>query len=190
MAKITVEKYFLLDSDPSTKYEYVEGYAIAMSGGSVGHGWIAKNIVQELDRQFQAGPCRAHTLDMKVLIPATGSYFLPDITISCDDNDNQINVQALRFPHLIVEVLSPSTEAFDRGYKFQWYQTLPSLKEYVLVSSRYQFVEIFRRQQDETWTYQGYRPEQPVTFESLGVELSFAEIYDRVPVPVKPELLM
>lgn len=187
--KMTVEEYFQLDSDPSAKYEYIEGYAIAMSGGSVAHEWIAKNFIREMDRYLKSGPCKTHTSDMKVLIPATGSYFLPDATVSCDANDNRIDTQAMRSPCLIVEVLSPSTEADDRGYKFQYYQTLPSLQEYVLVSSRYQFVEIFRRQPDETWSYQAYQPKQPVKLESLGIELTFTEIYDSVPVPAKPELL-
>ncbi|HEU5383300.1 MAG TPA: Uma2 family endonuclease [Ktedonobacteraceae bacterium] len=188
--KMSVEEYFQLDSSPSAKYEYIDGYAVAMSGGSVGHEWIAKNLVRELDLHLQAGPCQAHTSDMKVLVPATGSYFLPDASVSCDANDNDLDAQAIRSPRLIIEVLSPSTEAIDRGYKFQWYQTLPSLQEYVLVSSRYQFVEIFRRQLDDTWSYQAYRPSQIVMLESVQIELTFAKIYYRVQVPAKPELLL
>lgn len=187
--KMTVEEYFQFDSDPSAKYEYIEGYAVAMSGGSVGYARIAQNIARELASQFQSGPCQAHTSDVKVLIPAINSYFLPDITVSCDENDNHIDAQAVRFPRLIVEVLSPSTEAFDRDYKFLHYQTLPSLQEYVLVSSRYQFVEIFRRQPGDIWLYQAYRPTQPVKLESVGVEITFEAIYTNVPVPAKLELL-
>jgi Uma2 family endonuclease len=187
--KMTVKEYFHLDSDPTARYEYIEGYAVAMSGGSVGHEWIAKNLLRELDRYLQSGTCQTHTSDMKVVIPAIGSYFLPDVTVSCDTNDNHIDTQALCSPRLIIEVLSPSTEAADRGYKFQGYQTLPSLQEYVLVSSRYQFVEIFRRQKGEIWSYQACRPEQPVRLESIEIELLFAEIYSRVPVPAKSELL-
>lgn len=188
--KMTVEEYFSLDSDPSAKYEYIEGYAVAMSGGSVAHEWIAKNMIREMDRHLKSGPCRTHTSDMKVLIPATGSYFLPDASVSCDAQDNRMDAQAMRSPRLIVEVLSPSTEVVDRGYKFQWYQTLSSLQEYVLISSRYQFIEIFRRQPDDLWSYQAYRPAQIVKLECLGIELTFAEIYESVPVPAKPELLM
>jgi len=187
--KMTVEEYFQLDSDPSAKYEYIEGYAMVMSGGSVGHARIAKNIVRELDSRLQAGPCQVHTSDVKVLVPAIASYFLPDVIVSCDADDNELDTQAISSPRLIIEVLSPSTEAIDRGYKFQWYQTLPSLQEYILVSSRYQFVEIFRRQTDETWSYQAYRPDQLIMLGSINIGLTFAEIYDRVPVPAKPELL-
>lgn len=187
--KMTVEEYFRLDSDPTAKYEYIEGYAVAMSGGSVAHEWIAKNIVRKLDNHLQSGPCQTHTSDMKLLIPATGSYFLPDVTVSCDEHDNHIDTQVLCSPRLVVEVLSPSTEADDRGYKLFYYRSLPSLQEYVLVSCRFQFVEIYRRQQSDIWSYQTYRPEQPVKLESLDIELTFAEIYRRVPVPAKPELL-
>lgn len=188
--KMAVEDYLRLDSDPSAKYEYIDGYAVAMSGGSVGHEWIAKNLLRERDRLLRGGPCKTHTSDMKVLVAATGNYFLPDVTVSCDANDNHIATQVLRSPRLIIEVLSPSTEAFDRGYKFQCYQALPSLQEYVLVSSRYQFVEIYRRQPNEIWSYQAYRPAQSVVLASLNIEIAFAEIYDGVPVPAKPELLM
>lgn len=184
--KMSVEEYFQLDGDSSAKYEYIDGYAVAMSGGSVGHEWIAKNLLQVLDRHLEAGRCRTHTSDMKVPIPTTGSYLLPDVTISCDQQDNQIDAQAVRSPRLIVEVLSPSTEAEDRGPKRQQYQSLPSLQEYVLVSSRYQFVEISRRLTDGTWSaYQEYRPEQLVEFKSLDIHLTFAEIYKNVPVPAK-----
>jgi Uma2 family endonuclease len=187
--KMTVEEYFQLDSDPSAKYEYIEGYAVVMSGGSVGHARIAKNIVRELDSRLQAEPCQVYTSDVKVLVPAIASYFLPDVIVGCDADDNELDTQAISSPRLIIEVLSPSTEAIDRGYKFQWYQTLPSLQEYILVSSRYQFVEIFRRQQDEKWSYQAYRPDQLIMLGSINIGLTFAEIYDRVPVPAKPELL-
>ena len=186
--KMTIDEYFQLDSDPSAKYEYIEGYAVDMSGGSVGHARIAKNIVRQFDLHLQKGQCMAHTSDVKVSIPAINSYFLPDATVSCEESDNKEDVQAIVSPHLIVEVLSPSTEATDRGYKFQCYQTLESLEEYILISSLYQFVEIYSRQSDGTWSYQAYRPEQVIELKSLGIQITFAEIYDRVRVPPKPVL--
>ncbi len=106
--KMTVEEYFQLDSDPSAKYEYIEGYAVVMSGGSVGHARIAKNIVREFDSRLQAGPCQVHIFDVKVLVPAIASYFLPDVTVSCDADDNELDTQAISSPCLIIEVLSPS----------------------------------------------------------------------------------
>lgn len=187
--KVSVEEYFQLDADPSARYEYIDGYAIAMSGGSVGHEWLAKNFVQELDKHLQAGPCRTHIFEVKVLIPTYTNYFLPDVAVSCDSADNDIHAQALRSPRLIVEVLSHSTEARDRGYKFLCYQTLPSLQEYVLVSSRFQFVEVYRRQSDESWSYHTYRPDALVELQSLGIQLTFADIYRQVPVPARPELM-
>lgn len=187
--KMTVEEYFQLDSDLSAKYEYIDGYAIVMSGGSVGHARIAKNIVREFDNRLQAGPCQVHNSDVKVLIPIQGNYLLPDVTVSCDPGDNDINTQFVRSPHLIIEVLSPSTESKDRDAKFQQYQTLPSLQEYVLVSSRYQFIECYLRQSDETWSYQAYRPDQVVEFKSLNIQLAFTEIYANVPIPAKFDLL-
>lgn len=187
--KMTVEEYFELDGDPSAKYEYIDGYAVAMSGGSVGHARIAKNIAHKFDDRLQAGPCQAHIFEVKVLIPVRGNYFYPDVAVSCDPDDNDVNTQALRSPSLIIEILSPSTESKDRDAKFQQYQMLPSLQEYVLVSARYQFIECYRRQSDETWLYQAYRPDQLVEFKSLNVQLAFAEIYANVPVPAKFDLI-
>lgn len=187
--KMTIEKYFALDNDPTAKYEYIDGYAVAMSGGSVGHARIAKNIIREFDNRLQRGPCQAHNSDVKVFIPTRGNYFYPDVTVSCDPSDNDINTQAVRSPLLVIEVLSPGTESKDRDAKFQQYQTLPSLQEYVLVSSRYQFVECYRRRSDDTWLYQAYRPDQIVEFKSLNIHLTFAEMYANVPVPAKFDLL-
>ncbi len=187
--KMTVEEYFQLDSDPSAKYEYIEGCAIVMSGGSVGHARIAKNIVHELDNHLKTGPCQAHIFEVKVFIASSTNYFVPDVVVSCHADDNRADTQAISSPCLIMEVLSPSTEARDRGCKFLQYQTLPSLLEYALVSSRYQFVEIYRRQLDETWSYQTYRSGQIVRLESINVELTFARIYQGIAVPVKPEIL-
>lgn len=108
--------------------------------------------------------------------------------MSCDYRDEKED-QALHFPRLIIEVLSPSTQDDDRSEKFQEYQTLPSLQEYVLVSARYQFVEIYRRQSDETWLYQTYKPDQIVEFKCLNIQLTFAEIYKNVEVPAKFDLV-
>lgn len=187
--KMTVEEYFALDDDPSAKYEYIDGYAVAMSGGSVGHARIAMNILYQFTGRLQTGPCQAHNSDVKVLIPTRGNYFYPDVTVSCDPGDNDINTQALRSPRLVIEVLSPGTESKDRDAKFQQYQTLPSLQEYILVGSRYQFVECYRRGSDEVWLYQAYRPDQIVEFKSLNIQLAFAEMYANVPVPAKFDLL-
>lgn len=183
--KMTVEEYFQLDNDPSAKYEYVDGYAVVMSGGSLNHSRIAVNILYEFRSRMQTGPCQAYNSDAKVIIPARGNYLLSDVTVSCDPDDNNGNDQAIRSPRLIIEVLSPSTQSDDRGTKFLQYLTLPSLQEYVLVSSRFQFVEIYRRQADEKWEYQGYKPDQAVEFKSLNIQLTFAEIYKNVPVPAK-----
>ncbi len=187
--KMSVEEYFQLDADPSARYEYIDGYAIVMSGGTVGHARIARNFEHELSRHLPPGPCQTHILEVKVLIPTYTNYFLPDVAMSCDSADNDIQAQALRSPSLIVEVLSHSTEAKDRGYKFLCYQTLPSLQEYVLVSSRFQFVEIYRRQSDESWSYHTYRPDALIELQSLDIQLTFADIYHQVPVPAKPNLV-
>jgi len=186
--KMSVEEYFALESDPSTKYEYRDGYAVAMSGTSLNHVRITRNISHEFTKRMQEGPCQAYSSDVRVIIPTRGNYLLPDIAVSCDYRDEKED-QALHFPRLIIEVLSPSTQDDDRSEKFQEYQTLPSLQEYVLVSARYQFVEIYRRQSDETWLYKTYKPDQIVEFKCLNIQLTFAEIYKNVEVPAKFDLV-
>lgn len=182
--KMSVEEYFALESDPSTKYEYRDGYAVAMSGASLNHVRIARNILSEFTNHMQEGPCQAYGSDAKVIIPTRGNYLLPDVSVSCDPRDEN-DERALHFPRLVIEVLSPSTQDDDRSEKFQEYQTLPSLQEYVLINARYRFVEIYRRQSDETWLYQTYKPDQIVEFKCLHIQLTFAEIYKNVTVPAK-----
>jgi Uma2 family endonuclease len=182
--QISVEEYLELDcAAMDVRYEYIDGHVYAMSGGTIEHSWLAMNIVRLLDEQLQSGPCRVFNSDMRVQINK-GRYVYPDATVSCDVSDAQTGNQTLHSPHLVVEVLSPSTELFDRGTKFGYYQECESLEEYVLIGSQRQVIEVFRRE-GEKWTYRHYRPDQAVVLESLDITLSFADIYARVRVPVE-----
>jgi Uma2 family endonuclease len=191
--KMSVEEYLKFNEDSPIRYEYYEGYAVAMAGSTKGHSRLAANFERELNRRLPPdGSCHQYSLELQVPIPGKtgkGSYFYPDVVVACDEPDDSLDDTMITSPRLVVEVLSPSTERKDRGYKFHWYQTLPSLQEYVLVSARFQFVEIFRRQPDGQWSYDALRPDQAIELKSLGLEITFTELYARVPVPVKPTII-
>jgi Uma2 family endonuclease len=181
---MSVEEYLELDRSASdVRYEYFDGYVRAMSGGSMGHAWIAINMILLLNEQLQSGPCRVANSDVRVQV-SKSRYVYPDVTVSCDVSDNREDNDIVRSAHLVVEVLSPTTELDDRGKKLTYYQGWPSVQEYVLIGSQRQSVEIYRRQ-GVTWTHHRYMPGQTVVLESLDIQIPFADIYARVRVPIE-----
>jgi Uma2 family endonuclease len=183
--KISVEDYFLLDQTSEIRYEYLDGYAYAMSGGTIAHARIAFTLAKLLDTKLIEGPCRVHTSDVRVQL-SEARYVYPDVTVSCDVADHQEQETTIHAPHLVVEVLSPSTEAYDRGQKFLAYQKCATIQEYVLVNTRQQLIEVFRRQAT-IWTYQRFESGQVVHLESLDIQLPVTAIYERVSVPIEED---
>ncbi|GAC1633922.1 MAG: hypothetical protein NVS4B7_20800 [Ktedonobacteraceae bacterium] len=106
-------------------------------------------------------------------------YVIPDVSISCDPRDRG-KVDIIHYPHLILEVLSPSTEAYDRGRKFELYRTLPTLQEYVLVNSQWQAVDVYRRASEKLWTLYPYDPGDQIRLHSLDISLSIDDLYENV----------
>lgn len=180
---MSVEAYFQLSqSSPEICYEYLDGEVYALAGGTIAHARIALNIAKWLDEQVQE-PCHVYTSDVRVQIAET-RYVYPDVSISCEQSDWQEQADTIHAPRLIVEVLSPTTEAYDRGKKFAYYQECTTIQEYVLVNSQYQGVEIFRRRGD-MWTYRRFAPGQVVELESLALHLPVAALYEHTRVPVR-----
>lgn len=183
-----IEEYLELEKNsPATRYEYLDGEAIAMSGGTIDHGRIALNVAKWLDDRLKH-PCHVHTSDIKVQLSASRHVY-PDVHVSCDETDWQGKLEAVRTPQLIIEVLSPGTEAYDRGRKFLHYQESASIREYVLINWQRQLVEIYQRQNGK-WTYQRYEPDEIVEFASLRLTIPMNVIYANSSVPIKetPEL--
>jgi Uma2 family endonuclease len=185
---MSVEEYLELDRNSlDVKYEYIDGVAYevrnpqALAGGSAAHSWIAVNVVVLLQKRLHSGPCYIFNSDMRVKIGKT-RYAFPDVSVSCAAEDLHEEGDTISSPRLIVEVLSPSTEAYDRGKKFAYYQQLPSLQEYVLVSSQRQTVEVFTRE-DDGWRYHLYRAGQTVSLTSINITCSINEFYERVNFP-------
>jgi Uma2 family endonuclease len=178
---LTAEEYLAIERDAEYKSEYYKGEVFAFAGASLRHNQITANILANIHSQLRRRPCSAFTSDMRISIPQTPHYAYADAVIVCgqpqlddDSSDNLLN------PTVIFEVLSPSTERFDRGKKFESYQRIASLLEYVLVSQDMPRVEQFLRQQDGRWLYSDTSGNGTIKLTSIDCELSLNDIYEKV----------
>jgi Uma2 family endonuclease len=156
---ITPEEYLELEENSPIKHEYIDGYIYAMAGAIDPHVTIAGNLFTLLRNHVRGSGCRVYISDMKARIESLNRFFYPDIMVTCDQRDQE-TPEYKRFPCLIIEVLSDSTEGFDRGDKFIDYQTLESLQEYILINTKKPRVECFRRNDEGLWVLQSYAGEQ------------------------------
>ena len=182
---LTPEQYLKLEKSSTVKHEYIDGAIYAMAGATDAHVTITGNLFAALLSHLRGSDCRVYFSDMKVQIDAINRYYYPDVMVTCDRSDKS-EATFKRNPLLIVEVLSESTANFDRGDKFADYQTLDSLKEYVLINTHRQRVECFRRNEKGLWVLQSYAPPQ-TEFELRSVDLvgELVDLYENV----KPEKL-
>ena len=173
----TLAEYLEREKDSPVRHEYVDGQIYAMAGASARHNRIALNLASRLDDHLNGGPCEVFIADMKVIVdPAV--YYYPDVVVTCDPpgGDPYVRIQ----PHLLIEVVSPSTERIDRHEKLLAYRRVPSLQEYVLVLQDRMQVEVYRRQGEE-WPREIFtQPEDRVHFAAVGLTLSVGEIYRNV----------
>ena len=178
--RLSPDEYLRLEAESAVKHEYVDGEAYAIAGASDAHVTIAGNLFALFRSHVRGTGCRAYISDMKARIDARNCFYYPDVMVTCDPHDREI-ANYKRFPKLIVEVLSNSTEAFDRGDKFADYQMLESLEEYVLVSTRHQRVECFCRNEAGLWVLQSYTPEtEKFMLQSIEFTGTFAALYEDV----------
>ncbi|MCT7965454.1 Uma2 family endonuclease [Laspinema sp. D1] len=177
---ISPEEYLERERHSPIKHEYLDGDVYAMAGTSKSHNIISLNLALLLRTGLKSSPCQTFIADIKVNIANEKCYFYPDLVVTCNDEDD-LNAYAVTAPTVIIEVLSESTESFDRGKKFQYYRTIPSLQDYILVSSQDYAVEIFHRMEGDRWmleTYQGL--EAIARIASLDLNIPLAEIYATV----------
>jgi Uma2 family endonuclease len=181
---ISPEEYLTLERKAEYKSEYLHGEIFAMSGASREHNLITGNIAAELNQQLRGKPCEVYASDMRVKVKATGLYTYPDISVVCDEPSFEDgHVDTLLNPTLLVEVLSPSTERYDRIAKTSYYRTLDSLKEHLLVSQNEIRLEQYVKQADGTWLLIEHRSlENNVQLESIGCSLVLQDVYDKVPI--------
>ncbi|HEY0005134.1 MAG TPA: Uma2 family endonuclease [Pyrinomonadaceae bacterium] len=178
---LTPEEYLAFEREAEYKSEYFDGIMYAMSGASLAHNTIVANVIIELGPQLRGRPCRVLPSDMKVRLPDSRKFFYPDVSVVCGEpqfHDERTDV--ILNPVLIIEVLSESTEGFDRGKKFQAYQQLDSLREYILISQERQVIEQYVRQTRESWTYTAtVGLESSVQLPSIECTLSLKAVYDK-----------
>lgn len=169
-----------------SKHEYVNGWVYTIAGGSLAHSRIALNVCNALENALAAvgKPCFVYNSDAAVRL-SSRRYTYPDASVTCDERDQSTpDKTEVQFPGVIVEVLSASTEAYDRGEKFGYYRACPYVQEYVLVATRYQTIEVYRRTDtDIRWTYDAYGPGEEIEFASLNIFLPMAALYRNAGVP-------
>ena len=179
---LTPEEYIASERKATLKSEYLNGEILAMSGASLAHTRITLDIATELNIQIRGQGCEVITNDMRVKTGPKGAYFYPDVVVFCDEPQFEDNVfDTLLNPIIVVEVLSPSTEVYDRGEKFAHYQELTSLREYILVSRDRIRVEHHRLIKTQWVQTEFHGQEDVMPLVSIGCELRLRDIYRRVP---------
>jgi Uma2 family endonuclease len=171
-------EYLAFEETAPLRREYVGGEAYAMSGGSQRHNRISLNTASLMLSRLAGKPCQVFMSDMKLHVARDSAYYYPDVMVTCAEQATAANEsQVVSDPVLVVEVLSPSTEATDRREKLHAYRHLTSLREYVLISQDTQQVEVYRRQGDINWLYVTYEPGDTVEFAGVGVTLPISDLY-------------
>jgi Uma2 family endonuclease len=184
---LTPEEYLAAERKAETRSEFFGGEVFAMVGASKRHNLIAANIIRVLGNQLLERACNVYPSDMRVKVSATGKYTYPDVVVACEpelfddaENDTLLN------PSVIVEVLSASTEAYDRGKKFEQYQQIASLTEYILVAQEPYRIEQYVRQSEKEWRYWEYHDARDVIEISvIGCELALKDAYAKVALGTK-----
>lgn len=173
------EEYLALEQQSQIRHEYRHGQVYAMAGGSDDHDEICLNLIEILRRQVREQGCEVRSGNVKVNY-AQSFYYYPDVFVTCDSRDRQ-DRYIKRYPQLIAEVLSPGTEAFDRGEKFQDYQQLDSLSEYLLISQTEIQVEYYHRQQtQQSWDKAIYQAGDRIQLSNLGLDIAVEKLYQGV----------
>ena len=176
---LTPDEYLQLEEKSDIKHEYIDGEIYAMAGALDPHVTIAGNLFALLRNHVRGSGCRVYISDMKVRIEKQNRYYYPDVVVTCDERDRGTPAYK-KFPCLIVEVLSESTEANDRGDKFADYEQLETLQEYVLINTKRQRVECFRRSEG-FWILQSYTSQQQsFQLKSIDFESAMTALYEDV----------
>lgn len=178
-ARFTFAEYVQLEQDSPVKHELLDGVAYAMAGGSPEHAALAGALIRLLGQALEGRPCRVFTSDLRVRVRESGLTTYPDASVICDrvetDPDDPKGHTVVN-PTVLVEVLSPSTEDYDRGEKLAHYRRIPSLREVLLVAHDERRVDVWRRR-DAGWTQVSFRDGESVRLESLGCEISVEAIF-------------
>lgn len=175
----TVAEYLEHERTSETKSEFVNGEILAMSGARSVHNAVSANLVAAFRNALKGRPCRPLSSDQRVHVAATGAYFYPDVTVVCGRAEYRPDPdRSLLNPSVVVEILSPSTESYDRGIKTAHYRHTPSIGEFLLVATESETVEHYVRTGADSWSLTEYRVGDVVAFSTLGIEIPVAEMFE------------
>ncbi len=187
---ISPQEYLELERKSPTKHEYIAGRMIEMAGATKEHNLIVGNVIFLLIGQLRGRPGTVYPSDMRVRIPATGLYTYPDVTVVVDEthlDDDERDI--LLNPTVIVEILSASTENYDRGEKFQSYRTIETLQEYIMMAQDAHHIEQYVRQPNGQWLFsEATNVEETIYLPSINCELPLQDVYDKVEIPAQSAL--
>jgi Uma2 family endonuclease len=182
---LTPEEYLAIEEKAEFKSEYFNGEMFAMAGASVSHNTVNENLSVEIGNRLKGSGCRSFSRDLRLRADATGLYTYPDLIIVCGPREyDPRNKDTLLNPTVVFEILSPSTEAYDRGTKFQHYGQIASIREIVLISQDAMVVEVFERQTEDRWILTTFRgPNASMKLSTAGLAIPLPDIYRDVEFP-------
>lgn len=189
--QLTPEEYFAWEEKQLEKHEYIDGQVYAMGGNtktssSVNHGRIAIRLTAMFDAHLEDSRCITGNSDIKVNIAGTQNYTYPDASVTCDDRDKN-TPNFFTYPCLIVEVLSDSTEAYDRGGKFRLYRNNPALIDYLLVSSTRIEMDLYHKNEAGEWLIINYQEGDTIELKSIDLRFAIAQVYRNLVLATEPE---
>ena len=177
--RMTLDAFIDWEHHQAERHVFFQGEVFAMTGARQAHVQVSLNVASGLKQHLRGSPCRTFISDMKLRIDAQDTVFYPDVMVSCDTRDRTLT-HHIESPLLVLEVLSASTERFDRGHKFQVCRTLPSLREYVLVDIPLRRTEVYRRNPQGVWELHEFAGDQAVVLASVELQLPAALLYEDV----------
>jgi Uma2 family endonuclease len=176
--RISLAEFFaLVESDPEHRYEYIEGYAHMITGGTPDHSIIGANMNRILGEQLRKRPCIVYNSDVYVELADKTSCLCPDASVSCDRRDRHA-VKVIHFPCVVAEVLSSGTKAHDRGIKSELYQNIPTVQEILFIDTQVMRIQLYRRETDY-WTMRNFTQGDTLELTSVGVHFPVVEVYEK-----------
>lgn len=185
--QLTPEEYFAWEEKQLEKHEYINGEVYAMSGGSKNHSLISVRFITLFSNHLESSACETGNSDLRVNIFETTNYTYPDVSVTCDDRD-KITTQYITYPCLIVEVLSATTEAYDRGGKFRMYRNNPVLQDYLLVSSTKIEMDLYHKNDAGEWIIINYKEGDTVELKSINLTFPIEQVYRSLDLTPELEL--
>jgi Uma2 family endonuclease len=176
--RISLEEFFaLVESDPEHRYEYIEGYANMMTGGTPDHSIIGANMNRIFGEQLRKRPCIVYNSDVYIELTDKTNCLCPDASVSCDRRDRHA-VKVIHYPCVVAEVLSSGTKAHDRGIKSELYQNIPTVQEILFIDTQVMRIQLYRRETDY-WTMRNFTQGDTLELTSVGIHFPVAEVYEK-----------